>query len=151
MDWALSLVKIMQKHAMSASAIALTRNSKNYFRPEFLNRLDEVIVFRQLTKDEVKQIAVILLKEISQRLNQERDMTLTVTEAFKERVVSEGYDPQYGARPLRRAIMSLLEDSLAEAILSGRVNDGDSVVVDVDERGNVHVLAKQAALMQSVR
>ena len=124
---------------------------KNYFRPEFLNRLDEIIVFRQLTKDEVKQIAVILLQEISQRLNQERDMTLEVTEAFKERVVSEGYDPNYGARPLRRAIMSLLEDSLAEAILSGRVQDGDSIVIDVDERGDVQVLAQQAALLQAVR
>lgn len=118
---------------------------KNYFRPEFLNRLDEIIVFRQLTKDEVKQIADILLKEISHRLREERSMTLEVTEAFKERVVAEGYDPKYGARPLRRAIMSLLEDSLAEAILSGQVKDEDTVVIDVRE-GEVTVMSKQAAL-----
>ena len=118
---------------------------KNHFRPEFLNRLDEVIVFRQLTKDEVKEIADILLKDISQRLSEDREMTLEVTEAFKDRVVAQGYDPNYGARPLRRAIMSLLEDSLAEAILSGQVKNGETVVVDVIDQ-EVKVMSKQVAL-----
>ncbi|MEC4892773.1 MAG: ATP-dependent Clp protease ATP-binding subunit [Oscillatoria sp. PMC 1051.18] len=112
---------------------------KNYFRPEFLNRLDEIIVFRQLTKDEVKQIADNMLQEVSDRLSEQRSIHLEVTEAFKERVVTEGYDPSYGARPLRRAIMALLEDSMAEAILSGEVEDGDTVLVDLDEDGNVKV------------
>ncbi|MEA5469489.1 ATP-dependent Clp protease ATP-binding subunit [Spirulina sp. 06S082] len=111
---------------------------KNYFRPEFLNRLDEIIVFRQLTKDEVKEISEILLKEVFQRLT-EKEIILTVTEKFKERLVEEGYNPSYGARPLRRAIMRLLEDVLAEEILSGRVKEGDKAEVDIDEDNKVIV------------
>ncbi len=111
---------------------------KQYFRPEFLNRIDEIIVFRQLTKDEVKEISDILLKEVFNRLL-EQGIQLEVTERFKDRLVEEGYNPSYGARPLRRAIMRLLEDSLAEEILSGRVGDGDAAVVDVDEDGKVTI------------
>jgi ATP-dependent Clp protease ATP-binding subunit ClpC len=111
---------------------------KQYFRPEFLNRLDEIIVFRQLSKDEVKEIADILLKEVFGRLG-EQGITLEVTERFKDRLVEEGYNPSYGARPLRRAIMRLLEDSLAEEILSGRIKNGDIAVVDVGEDGQVQV------------
>jgi ATP-dependent Clp protease ATP-binding subunit ClpC len=112
---------------------------KQYFRPEFLNRLDEIIVFRQLNRDEVKEIADIMLKEVFGRLK-EQGITLEVTERFKDRLVTEGYNPSYGARPLRRAIMRLLEDSLAEEILSGRVANGDIAVVDVDEEGKVKVV-----------
>jgi ATPases with chaperone activity, ATP-binding subunit len=115
---------------------------KNYFRPEFLNRLDEIIVFRQLNREEVKEIAVIMLKEVFGRLT-EQGITLEVTEKFKERLVEEGYNPSYGARPLRRAIMRLLEDSLAEEILSGRVKDGDTAVVDVGEDGIIKVVQGQ--------
>ncbi len=111
---------------------------KQYFRPEFLNRLDEIIVFRQLTKDEVKEIAVIMLNEVFSRLT-EKGITLEITDRFKERLVEEGYNPSYGARPLRRAIMRLLEDSLAEEILSGRIKEGDIAVVDVDDSGQVSV------------
>ncbi len=111
---------------------------KQYFRPEFLNRLDEIIVFRQLTKDEVKEISVILLKEVFGRL-EEQGIRLEVTEKFKDRLVEEGYNPSYGARPLRRAIMRLLEDSLAEEILSGRIKDGSTAVVDIGEDNKVVV------------
>ena len=111
---------------------------KQYFRPEFLNRIDEIIVFRQLTKDEVKDISAILLREVFSRLS-EQGIELQVTERFKDRLVEEGYNPSYGARPLRRAIMRLLEDSLAEEILSGRVGEGDVAVVDVDEDGKVTI------------
>ncbi len=116
---------------------------KQYFRPEFLNRLDEIIVFRQLTKDEVKLISDILLKEVFGRLG-EQGIVLEVTERFKDRLVEEGYNPSYGARPLRRAIMRLLEDSLAEEILSGRIKDGDTATVDVDENGTVKVLSEKS-------
>lgn len=116
---------------------------KGYFRPEFINRLDEIIVFRQLNKEEVTSIADILLREISERLQQEREITLEVTEQFKERIVEEGYSSTYGARPLRRAIMRLLEDSLAEAILHNQVNAGDTAVVDVNDDGEVKVLPSQ--------
>jgi len=118
---------------------------KQYFRPEFLNRLDEIIVFRQLTKDEVKLIADIMLREVSARLL-EQGITLEVTERFKDRLVQDGYDPSYGARPLRRVIMRLLEDSLAEAMLSGQVGDGDKAIVDVDDNGQVKVLPQQMTL-----
>ncbi|MEO0376298.1 MAG: AAA family ATPase, partial [Cyanobacteria bacterium P01_A01_bin.17] len=111
---------------------------KQYFRPEFLNRLDEIIVFRQLTKDEVKDISEILLKEVFARL-EEKEISLQITERFKELLIEEGYNPSYGARPLRRAIMRLLEDTLAEEILSGRVKSGDTAVVDVNEEGKVHI------------
>ncbi|MDP5019079.1 ATP-dependent Clp protease ATP-binding subunit [Anabaena sp. UHCC 0187] len=111
---------------------------KQYFRPEFLNRLDEIIVFRQLNKLEVTQIAEIMLKEVFGRLT-EKGIVLEVTDRFKDRLITEGYSPSYGARPLRRAIMRLLEDSLAEEILSGRIKDGDTALVDVDENGIVQV------------
>jgi ATP-dependent Clp protease ATP-binding subunit ClpC len=109
---------------------------KQYFRPEFLNRLDEIIVFRQLNRDEVKSIADIMLREVFTRM-QEKGINLSVTESFKERLVEEGYNPSYGARPLRRAVMRLLEDSLAEEFLSGRLKDGDAALVDVNEEKQV--------------
>jgi ATP-dependent Clp protease ATP-binding subunit ClpC len=111
---------------------------KNYFRPEFLNRLDEIIVFRQLNKEEVKEISEILLREVFARLV-EKNIALSVTDKFKERLVEEGYNPSYGARPLRRAIMRLLEDVLAEEILTGRLREGSSALVDVNEEGKVVV------------
>ncbi len=114
---------------------------KQYFRPEFLNRLDEIIVFRQLNRDEVKEIAEIMLQEVFGRMG-EKGITLTVSDAFKERLVEEGYNPAYGARPLRRAVMRLLEDSLAEEVLSGRIKDGDHAEVDVDENKKVVVRHK---------
>ncbi len=117
---------------------------KQYFRPEFLNRLDEIIVFRQLTKDEVKEISVILLKEVFVRL-EEKGIRLEVTDKFKDRLVEEGYNPSYGARPLRRAIMRLLEDSLAEEILSGRIKDGSTATVDIGEDNKVVVTTSSSA------
>lgn len=112
---------------------------KQYFRPEFLNRLDEIIVFRQLTKDEVREIAELMLNEVFARIKQQ-DIQLNVTERFKQRLVEEGYNPSYGARPLRRAVMRLLEDSLAEEVLSGKIKAGDSAVVDVTSEGEITVL-----------
>ncbi|AIQ95241.1 ATP-dependent Clp protease ATP-binding subunit [Prochlorococcus sp. MIT 0604] len=111
---------------------------KQYFRPEFLNRLDEIIVFRQLTKNEVKEIAEIMLQEVFVRL-QDKGIKLDVTDAFKERLVEEGYNPSYGARPLRRAVMRLLEDSLAEEVLSGRIKNGDNALVDIDDNKKVTI------------
>ena len=118
---------------------------KQYFRPEFLNRLDEIIVFRQLNRDEVKLIADIMLREVFTRM-QEKGISLSVTESFKERLVEEGYNPSYGARPLRRAVMRLLEDSLAEEVLSGRLKDGDAALVDVNE--DKQVVIRQTTLPQ---
>lgn len=123
---------------------------KQYFRPEFLNRLDEIIVFRQLTKPEVKEISELLLQEVFQRLEEQREISLEVTEAFKDKVVEEGYDPSYGARPLRRALVRLLEDSLAEAILSGQVYEGDKAIVDVNDEQVTISPVSQPALVEAV-
>ena len=112
---------------------------KQYFRPEFLNRLDEIIVFRQLTKDEVAQIADIMLKEVFDRIAM-KGIQLEVTDRFKTRLIDEGYNPSYGARPLRRAVMRLLEDSLAEEVLSEKIKAGDTAVVDVGDDNKVKVL-----------
>merc|ERR1712225_70354 len=110
---------------------------KQYFRPEFLNRLDDIIVFRQLTKIEVKQIADIMLKDVVERAL-EKDIRIEITERFKDRLVEDGFNPSFGARPLRRAIIRLVEDTIAEKILSGEVEDGDSIILDVDDEGRVN-------------
>merc|ERR1719188_2766966 len=91
---------------------------KSFFRPEFLNRLDEMVVFRALTKENVRDIAEIEFKKVIARLC-EMNLDITLSPRFKERVLEEGFDPAYGARPLRRAITRLLEDTLAEHVLSG--------------------------------
>lgn len=129
----------LQDNSYNRIKSLVTEELKQYFRPEFLNRLDEMIVFRQLTKPEVKDIADIMLKEVFERLKK-KEIDLQVTERFRDRVVDEGYSPSYGARPLRRAIMRLLEDSLAEKILSEEIKEGDSIIVDVDSDKKVVVL-----------
>jgi ATP-dependent Clp protease ATP-binding subunit ClpC len=122
---------------------------KNFFRPEFLNRLDEVIVFRSLTKEEISQIAELEFKKVF-KLAKEQGITLSVTEAFKAKVLEEGFDPAYGARPLRRAITRLLEDEIAESILKKAPVDGELVTVDVDDSGKVIVLRGGAPSAEEV-
>jgi ATP-dependent Clp protease ATP-binding subunit ClpC len=112
---------------------------KQYFRPEFLNRLDDIVVFRQLSKAEVKQIADIMLKDVIERAL-EKEIRLEITERFKDRLVHEGFNPSFGARPLRRAIIRLVEDSIAERILAGDVKEGDSIILDVNIDGNITLL-----------
>lgn len=111
---------------------------KQHFRPEFLNRLDEIIVFRQLSRDEVRSIADLMVREVAARLS-EQLITLEVSDRVKERLITEGYSPSYGARSLRRTITRLLEDSLAEAILSGLIGEGSIAFLDLDEAGQVQV------------
>jgi len=112
---------------------------KQYFRPEFLNRVDEIIVFKRLRKDEVGQIAEIMLKEVFKRISM-KGIELQVTDRFKTRLIDEGYNPAYGARPLRRAVMRLLEDPLAEEVLSEKIKPGDTAVVDVEEDNKVKII-----------
>ena len=104
---------------------------KKSFRPEFLNRIDETIVFHSLEKEHIKEIVGLMLKELGNRLK-ENDIDLEVKEEAKEILVKEGFDPTYGARPLRRAIQKLIEDPLAEEMLKGTYKPGTTVVVDVD-------------------
>jgi len=117
---------------------------KNFFKPEFLNRLDEVIVFRSLTKPEVSQIAELEFKKTFGR-TAERGIHLSMTDKFKTKVVDEGFNPTYGARPLRRAIMRLVEDELAESFLKEPTREGEYILMDVNADGEVLILRDQPA------
>ena len=108
---------------------------KRLFKPEFLNRIDDIIVFHPLNKEHMKEIAGIMLKAIEKRSRAQLRLTLEVTDGAKEYLIEKGYDEKYGARPLRRTIQNLLEDKLAEEILDGRVREGDTVVVDAGADG----------------
>lgn len=103
---------------------------KKAFRPEFLNRIDEIIVFHSLEKEHLHQIVDLLLKTLYERLK-EQEIELVLTEAAKDKLVEEGYNPEYGARPLRRAIQKNIEDLLSEEILKGNVQPGGQVTIDV--------------------
>ena len=102
---------------------------RSQFRPEFLNRVDEIIIFNSLGPEQIKQIVEIQLTYLKKRL-EDRNITLEVTDRAKHELAVEGYDPTYGARPLKRTIQRELENPLAMKILSGEIHDGDNVVVD---------------------
>jgi ATP-dependent Clp protease ATP-binding subunit ClpB len=102
------------------------------FRPEFINRIDEVIVFKQITRDQIKNIVDIQINRLRPRL-EERHISLHLTEAAKDLLASEGYDPQFGARPLKRVIQKEVENRLARAILNGTIRDGDTVEIDAHD------------------
>ncbi len=104
---------------------------KGHFRPEFLNRIDEIIVFHELTIDEVKQIVDLLLKRVREQLAS-KGLDIVLTEEAKERLANKGYDAQLGARPLRRAIQQLLEDPLSERVLHQEFAAGSTILIDVD-------------------
>ena len=106
------------------------------FRPEFLNRIDEIIVFHALEQGHIEQIASLMLSAVASRLA-ERGITLHFDEAAVRFLAREGYDLKFGARPLRRAIQRMVEDSLSEEILSGNIHLGESVHMGVDEENNV--------------
>ncbi len=108
----------------------ITKALKEKFRPEFLNRLDDVIVFHRLSKKDASIIGGKMINSLAKRLYEQRGIELTVSEAAKLALVNEGYDSQYGARPLKRAIQRRIEDRLSEEILTGRVAMGEKVLVD---------------------
>ncbi|HSI98521.1 MAG TPA: AAA family ATPase, partial [Gaiellaceae bacterium] len=105
---------------------------RDRFRPEFLNRIDEVVVFQPLTREQLTEIVELQLERLRERLA-ERRVALELTDAAKELLAEEGWDPAYGARPLKRAIQRLLENTLALELLEGRVSEGDTVRVDAHE------------------
>ncbi len=109
----------------------VTGELKNYFRPEFLNRVDDIIVFSALTLDQIKKIIDLSFKSIEKRLA-DREMTLTMTDAAKELIAKESYDPQYGARPIKRYLQKHVENELASMIIRGDLVDGGSVTIDSD-------------------
>ena len=119
---------------------------KRLFKPEFLNRIDEIIVFHQLTKEHMKGIADIMIRGIIKRSKEQLGITLTVGEAARDYLIDKGYDDKYGARPLRRTIQSLLEDKMAEEMLDGHIKAGGQVDVGFDgEKLTFAVKAKTAA------
>jgi ATP-dependent Clp protease ATP-binding subunit ClpE len=107
---------------------------KQAFRPEFLNRIDDIIVFSELTKEELSQIVELMLKEVIKEAN-EKKIILTVTDKMKAHILEKGYNTKYGARPLRRAIQKYVEDEISEAYLRGNLKENTSVNVDVNDEG----------------
>ena len=106
---------------------------KRLFRPEFLNRIDETIVFHSLNEEHMKKIVGLMCRELSERVNRQMNIKLTIRDSVKKLIVEKGTDKKYGARPLRRAIQNELEDKLAEAILDGDVKAGTEVIVSVSK------------------
>ncbi|MBI4277049.1 MAG: ATP-dependent Clp protease ATP-binding subunit, partial [Armatimonadetes bacterium] len=112
----------------------VTHELRRTFRPEFLNRIDENIVFKALTREQVKEIVNILMGRVKRELRGQ-NITLEVTDGARELLAKEGFDPAFGARPLRRAIQRLIEDPLSDELLRGKFAAGDTVVADaVEER-----------------
>jgi ATP-dependent Clp protease ATP-binding subunit ClpC len=105
---------------------------KRTFRPEFLNRVDDIIVFHALNEEHISQIVGIMLAELNRRIA-EFDLKLEVSEPAKARLVKEGYDPSFGARPLRRVIQKRLEDGISEEMLQGKIKPGNTVFVDLED------------------
>ncbi|MBU1587562.1 MAG: AAA family ATPase, partial [Actinobacteria bacterium] len=118
---------------------------KKHFKPEFLNRVDETIVFPQLTQDELLQIVDLFIKRLSERL-MDRDLTVEITVPAKAQLIKVGWDPSLGARPLRRAVQHEVEDALSEKILHGELNAGDHVHVDWIDNEFVFTTSRQAGL-----
>jgi ATP-dependent Clp protease ATP-binding subunit ClpB len=114
--------------AMKAAVMAIVGD---HFRPEFINRIDETVVFRPLGKEQIRQIAGIQLDILKQRL-QERDMSIEFSDVALDMIGEEGFDPVYGARPLKRAIQNDIENPLAQKILAGDFSPGDQIIVDVE-------------------
>lgn len=111
---------------------------KNSFRPEFLNRLDEIVFYKPLRKEDMGQIIDIMLKHLEARLA-DRSLKLHITERAKEYIIEHGFDPIYGARPLKRYIQSHVETMIARTILSKELNINDTITVDTDESGVLQV------------
>jgi ATP-dependent Clp protease ATP-binding subunit ClpC len=114
----------------------LNDSLKRAFRPEFINRLDSIVIFRSLNKEDIEKIVMLELDKVAERLK-EHSLTLTATEAALSSIADEGYDPEFGARPLRRVIQQRVEDALSDRVLAGEFTDGDSVLVDVDPDGKI--------------
>ena len=114
----------------------LTDSLKKVFRPEFLNRLDSVIIFRSLNKADIEKIVSLELDKVAERLK-DHNLTLTATPAALAAFADEGYDNEFGARPLRRVIQQRVEDPLSDRLLSGEFTDGDAILVEVNPDGDI--------------
>ena len=121
---------------------------KGAFRPEFLNRVDETIMFSPLSLEQMESIVVLQMKEVQDRLN-EHNITVELTDAARGWLAKEGFDPAFGARPLRRAIQKYVESPLSVELLGGKFKDGAMVQVDVDEKANKIIFHTEVAPAKS--
>ncbi len=122
--------------AYEAMKNRMVSEMKKLFRPEFLNRVDEVIVFTHLSREEIFQIVDLMVERVNKQAARSR-LKITLTDAVKEMLAREGYQPDMGARPLRRAVQKFIEDPLSEELLYGRFSDGDHIIADLDDHGQI--------------
>jgi len=137
----------LDENAKHEAVMSVVRTT---FKPEFLNRLDDVILFDALTTEELTEIVDLQVVRLARRLA-DRRLTLTVTPGASEWLAVTGFDPVYGARPLRRLIQSAIGDQLAKALLAGEISDGDTVVVDLDEAADALTVRPQRAVATAGR
>jgi len=131
-----------QEEAYKEMKEKLLAELKRTFRPEFLNRVDGIMVFKALTEEEIKRIVDLELKKVRKRL-EEQQIGLEVSDAAKEHLAKEGYDANFGARPLKRVIQRLVEDPLSEELLAGEFQEGDNVLADLEDgEVKLHVVEK---------
>ena len=114
---------------------------KNFFRPEFLNRLDEIVVYRQLDEEDVSKISELMLNETGSRLH-EKEIGLALTESVLAHLQKEGFDQAWGARPMRRAVQQIIDDNVAEAVLMGEIDEGETALVDFDKEKEEVLVSK---------
>ena len=129
---------VLDPNVFKRISFLVNEELKKYFRPEFLNRLDEIIIFSHLTKQDVKQISEIMIKQLQDRMK-EKEVELEVRNSVKDILVEQGFDPIYGARPLRRAVMRLLEDNLAQEFLAKPLYPKTKLIIDADFEDNIVV------------
>jgi ATP-dependent Clp protease ATP-binding subunit ClpC len=135
--------KIEERTSYEEMRKKLTESLKKVFRPEFINRLDSVIVFRSLNKEDIRQIVNLELNKVTTRLC-EHELTLSASDAALDLLAQQGYDPEMGARPLRRVIQQKVEDPLSDALLAGTFLEGDTILVEVAE-GEIALRQKEKA------
>ena len=123
--------EILNKQGAEAEA-AVKEILKDYFRPEFLNRVDDIVVFKGLQKEQVKNIAALLLRQLNERLEKQIKLQLTWDDEALSLLADQGFDPAFGARPLRRLLSHTVETALSKAIIKGDVGEGDTVQMSVD-------------------
>ncbi|MBO9325345.1 MAG: AAA family ATPase [Roseiflexus sp.] len=146
----LGLVRTHDRNAEEAARERVLEALRQAFRPEFLNRIDEIIVFHALTEQELMQIVDLLVREVDERLR-EQGLTLELTPAAKKLLVREGYNPAYGARPLRRTVQRLVETPLSRNLLRGLFKPGDTILVDVDPQTDTLTFTRRETLDLEVK
>ncbi len=133
-----------EQHAYAAMKDKVLNEVKRFFRPEFLNRVDANVVFHALSREHILSIVDLMMKQVSLELA-EKSITLEITDAARDYLAEKGYDPSFGARPLRRLIQDVVEDKLSEKLLNGEINEGDEAVLDVEEGETVIRVKEMAA------